>query len=60
MITARKLESGWWHIRGVGPCNYAQPPCWPCSEEVLRQSAHPEASEVFIREAMGLISQRAA
>lgn len=51
-ITAKRLESGWWHIRGRGPCNWAQPPHWPCSEQVLRQHAFPEASDVFIRSAM--------
>lgn len=25
-ISVRRLSSGYWHIRGVGPCNYAQPP----------------------------------
>lgn len=49
MITIKKLES-YWHVRGKGPCNWAQPPTWPCSETVLRSHAFPEASERFIRE----------
>ena len=46
-ITIRRLDSGYWHIRGVGPCNWAQPPCWPCAEETLRGHAAPGASEEF-------------
>lgn len=46
------LDSGYWHLRGSGPCEWAQPPCWPCDERTLREHAHPEASEKFIRECM--------
>ncbi len=52
-INVKRLDSGYWLIRGYGPCNWAQPPHWPCSEHVLRQHAFLEASEPFIREAMG-------
>ena len=51
MITAKRLESGWWLIRGYGPCNWAQVPKWPCSEHELERHAFPEASDGFIREA---------
>ena len=51
-ISVRQLPSGWWHIRGVGPCNWAQPPSWPCSDEELRQSAFCQAGESFIRAAV--------
>ena len=34
--TVTKLSSGYWHIRGIGPCNWAQPKTWPCSEDELR------------------------
>jgi len=51
-ISVRRLESGYWHVRGVGPCNWAQPPQWPCDEQTLREHAHLEASEDFIREAL--------
>jgi hypothetical protein len=51
-VSVRRLESGFYHVRGVGPCNWAQPPAWPCSEDMLRQSAHPEAGEGFIRAAL--------
>jgi hypothetical protein len=47
-ITIRRLSTGWWHIRGHGPCNWAQPPRWPCTAEELRQHAFPEASEEFL------------
>lgn len=49
MINAKRLESGYWHIRGRGPCEWAQPPCWPCDEKTLREYAFPQASERFIR-----------
>ena len=50
-ITATRLESGWWHVRGEGLCNWAQPPEWPCDEAALRASAFPEAGEEFLRAA---------
>ena len=53
----RKLESGYWHLRGDGPCEWAQPPSWPCSEETLRAHAFPEASEKFIRECMAMAEE---
>lgn len=49
-MIAHQLSSGYWHLRGKGSCNWAQPPYWPCSEEVLRLHAFPEASEEFLRE----------
>jgi len=48
-FTVRKLDTGYYHIRGVGPCNWAQPPSWPCDEDTLRGSAFPEASEDFLQ-----------
>jgi hypothetical protein len=51
-ITVRRLESGYWHVRGVGPCNYSQPPSWPCDAEQLRKHAHPEASDEFVQAAV--------
>ena len=48
-MTSIRLESGYWHIRGEGPCNWAQPPVWPCDEKTLRDHAFLEASEEFIR-----------
>jgi hypothetical protein len=35
-ITYKRLPSGYWHIRGRGPCNWAQPPHWPCSKQTKR------------------------
>ncbi len=49
IITVKKLSTGYWHIRGHGPCNWAQPPHWPCSEETLRDHAFPQASEEFLK-----------
>ena len=51
-VRVRKLESGYWHVRGFGPCNWAQPPAWPCDEATLRAHAFPQASEEFIRAAL--------
>lgn len=51
-ITAKHLESGYWHIRGQGPCSWAQPPTWPCDEETFRAHAFGEASEGFIQSAL--------
>lgn len=45
----RRLESGYLHIRGYGPCNWAQPPAWPCEPEALATSIFPEAGEPFRR-----------
>ena len=53
-ITVKRLPSGYWHIRGLGPCNWAQPPSWPCSEEMLREHTFQQASEEFIRSSMSL------
>jgi len=47
-LTVTVLSSGYVHLRGRGPCNWAQPKHWPCSEDELRKSAFPEASEDFI------------
>lgn len=52
MITVKQLPSGYYHIRGVGPCNWAQPEFWPCAEYELRASAFPQASDDFIRAAL--------
>lgn len=57
-ITVTRLESGYVHVRGRGPCNWAQPPTWPCSEETLRKHAFPEASETFIRAALCVAGER--
>ena len=50
-LVIRRLDSGYYHVRGDGPCNWAQPPSWPCSEAVLRAHAFAEAGEAFLREA---------
>ena len=52
-LTMRRLSSGYWHIRGIGPCNWSQPPVWPCDEATLREHAFPQASDEFIREVLG-------
>lgn len=50
-LVVKRLDSGYYHIRGVGPCNWSQPPVWPCSEEMLRAHAFPEAGDGFLRAA---------
>lgn len=52
MITVTRLPSGYYHVRGDGPCNWAQPPTWPCDEATLREHAFVQASEQFIRMAL--------
>ena len=51
-IVVKRLQSGYYHVRGNGPCNWAQPETWPCDEDHLRAHAFPEASEQFIRAAI--------
>ena len=51
-IKIKRLPSGYYHIRGNGACNWAQPAKFPCAEDELRASAFPEASEEFIRAAL--------
>ncbi len=50
-ITTTRLPTGWWHIRGTGPCNWSQVPFWPCDQECIKRNAFPEASEEFIKSA---------
>lgn len=49
-LSIKRLESGYWHIRAPGICNWTQPPSWPCSEAVIRAHAFQEASEMFLRQ----------
>jgi hypothetical protein len=51
-----KLDSGFWYIRGDGPCEWAQPPTWPCDEKTLREHTFSEASEKFIKECLNVVS----
>ena len=59
-ISVTRLSSGWWHLRGRGPCNFAQPLVWPCDEATLRAHAFPEAGEAFIRACMLAADEDAA
>lgn len=47
-IKVKKLSSGYYHIRGEGPCNWTQPPRFPCRKEMLEEYSFPEASKSFI------------
>lgn len=49
-ITVQRLSSGYVRLQGNGPCEWAQPPHWPCDKTTLRAHAFPEASESFLRE----------
>ena len=51
MITINRLSSGYWHIRGTGPCEWAQTAVLPTTFEAVRAAAFPEASDKFCREA---------
>ncbi len=48
-LQIRQLSAGYWHIRGVGPCEWAQPPSWPCTDGELEAAFFPEASNDFRR-----------
>lgn len=52
LVTVKRLSSGYFHVRGFGPENWAQPPRWPCDEETLRAHASSGACEAFIQEAL--------
>lgn len=48
-VTVKRLSSGYYHLRGVGPCNWAQPQAWPCAESDLEDAFFGEAGEPFRR-----------
>ena len=54
-ITIRRLDSGYYHIRGEGPCNWSQPPCLTDWREDIRKHAHPEAGDEFIQAAIEVV-----
>lgn len=47
-VEIKTLSTGWYHLRGVGPCNWAQIPSLDCQ---VVDYAHPEASVAFVRAA---------
>lgn len=53
-MRAKELGTGYWHIRGQGPCDWTQPPYWPCSEEMIREHAFCQAGEMFLEEVIAL------
>lgn len=55
-VRASRLSSGYWHLRGKGPEEWAQPPTWPCDEATLREHAGSGASEDFVRACMRMAS----
>ena len=46
-LTAKRLESGYWHIRGTGIHDFAQPPTLTAPDKELLESTMPEASKEF-------------
>lgn len=46
-LRVSRLLSGYWLIRGDGPCEWAQPRHWPCSDAELDAATFPEASPAF-------------
>ena len=54
MIRLKQLSTGHWHIRGDGPCNWAQVPNWPTTADELRKHAFPGASTQFLQETTDL------
>jgi hypothetical protein len=52
-FTVKRLESGYYHLRGVGLCNWAQPARWPVPDEAeLEESFFPEAGREFRTDVM--------
>lgn len=57
-VSIETLDSGYLHIRGEGPCNWAQvPPHFSGSMEDLRPYAFPEASDEFLRAAADALDE---
>ncbi len=56
MVGIRLLSTGYFHARGVGPCEWAQ---WPVGEELADEHFFPEASGAFRRELRGAIERGA-
>jgi hypothetical protein len=52
-IKVKKLPSGYYHIRGIGPCNWAQVQQWPCTLYELRMGNF-QGGEDFIESVMKL------
>jgi len=50
MFSVHRLPSGYYHIRGVGLCNWTQPSQWPCEAGEIEACAFPEASPRFLAE----------
>jgi hypothetical protein len=49
-VSVKRLDSGYWHLRGIGPCNWAQPPRWPCPDDQAPEgSFFGKASGAFKR-----------
>lgn len=57
-IVVKRLSTGYYHVRGQGPCEWAQPERWPATEDEIRSSAFPEASEEFLLAAIRLAGRR--
>ena len=54
-ITIEKLPSGYYHIRGEGPCNWAQVENLPCSKDDL-MAGNFQGGDEFINHALEVIS----
>jgi len=48
-IHIKKLDTGYYHARGDGPCNWAQ---WPVGEPLSDEHFFPEAGEEFRQQLM--------
>lgn len=46
-LSIRRLETGFWLIRGRGPCNWAQVRRWPCTRFELEEGTFHEAGDRF-------------
>lgn len=54
-IIIKRLPSGYYHIRGEGPCNWAQVQTLPCSEKDLIAWSF-QVNDDFISSAMAEIN----
>lgn len=53
-LSITQLSTGYVLIRGRGPCNWAQPSHFPCSDEELERSIFLEAGDTFRAELFAL------
>ena len=48
IVSVRQLESGYWYVRGRGPCNWAQLLRWPTDLKSAKTASFYETGLTFI------------